>query len=59
MAKTTEELIANAEAKATKTETKRVLGLVKEAVDTFQSDDKATIKVVKTFAKDLLAAIKA
>ena len=59
MAKTTEELIANAELKATKTETKRILTLVKEHVTGFESEDKGQIKLVKDFGKNLITSIKA
>jgi hypothetical protein len=61
MAKTTEELIAKAEEKATKTETKRCIASVKEsfAAAIEAQEDKGTVKILKTIQKDVLAALKA
>lgn len=61
MAKTTEELIAKAEEKAIKATTKKIVDIVK---DTFAEainlqEDKASVKLLKTTQKDVLAAIKA
>lgn len=61
MAKTTEELIAKAEEKAIKTETKRCVASVKEtfAAAIEAQEDKGAIKILKAIQKDVLAGLKA
>lgn len=58
MAKSVEEQISIASEKATKAEKKAVIALIKEKVGALEGE-KEVVKAVKTFAKELVEAIKA